>query len=163
MVALNNGGLAIIGDSVGAILWLFFGKDHNRSPRNNVCVAVVFGMVVIVYISMTSWTSSVVSTQHGIVVGVIFFNDYKIVKRGNWGLRNQRAEIERGMRNDQGKNRWLSWSLNRRGKIWWYHRWRYSHPMMMTMMISCHKWITGCRIVSSPLEQASSKAASVNS
>jgi len=27
MVALNNGEAAIIGDSVGAVLWLFFGKN----------------------------------------------------------------------------------------------------------------------------------------
>jgi len=133
--------------------------DHSRSPRNDDRVAVIFRVVVgIIYILLTSWTTSVVSTQSGIIVGVIFTDGYGIMKRANWGLGNQRVRIKRRIGGRVG--RWIGEGREDKSDgtiggdkpiLWW---WKW--------FLSCRKWMTGCRIVLSLLKQASSKAASVN-
>ena len=62
--------------------------DHSRGSRNEDRVTIIFGMVTVVYVLMTSRASSVIGRCPCFVVGVIFFDNYRIVERANWGSRN---------------------------------------------------------------------------
>ena len=108
--------------------------DHGGGSRNKYCVTIIFVMVTVMYVSMTSRASSVIGRCPSLVVGVIFLDDYWIVKRARWGSMNRRTRIVRGLRSSIGLS---SRSLNggREGRwIRWYHRWRPSCPMMMMMV-----------------------------
>ena len=121
--------------------------DHGRGSRNEDCVAIVFVMVTVMYVSMTPRASSVIGRCSGFVIGIIFFDDYRIVERAKWGSRTRRTRVVRGLRNNIGLSSRL---LNggREGRwIRWYHRWRPSCPMMMMMVsffLKMYHWLQNC-------------------
>jgi len=111
--------------------------DHNRSSRNKDCVAIFLRMKIVVNISMASGTLSVVNRQCGVIVRVVILDDYRIMKRADWGSRSWRFRIKRGMRNDRRRNGWSLRSLKRRRKrrwVGWYDWWRKTHPLMMAVI-----------------------------
>jgi len=59
--------------------------DHGRDSMGEDCVAIVFVMVTVVYVSMTPRALSVVGRCSGFVIGVVFLDDYRIVKGAKWG------------------------------------------------------------------------------
>jgi len=60
--------------------------DHSRGSRNKDCVAIIFRMVTVMYVSMTSRALSVIGRCPSFVVRIIFFDDYQIVERGALGI-----------------------------------------------------------------------------
>jgi len=80
--------------------------DHNRGSRNEDRVAVFFRMKIVVNVLMASGTLSVVDGQCGVIVGVAILNDYRIMEGADRGLRNQKIQVVRRMRNNRRRNRW---------------------------------------------------------
>ena len=108
--------------------------DYSGGSRNEDSVTIVFVMVTVMYVSMTSRASSVIGRCPSLVVGVIFLDNYWIMEGTKWGSRNWRTRVVRGLWNNI---RLLSRSLNggREGRwIRGYYGWRPSCPMMMTMV-----------------------------
>jgi len=54
--------------------------DYSGGSRNEDSVAIVFVMVTVIYVLMTSRASSVIGRCPSLVVGVIFLDDYGIME-----------------------------------------------------------------------------------
>jgi len=67
--------------------------DHGRDSRGEDCVAIVFVMVTVVYVSMTPRASSVVGRCSGFVIRVVFLNNYRIMKGAKWGSGVRRTRV----------------------------------------------------------------------
>jgi len=59
--------------------WVSWDKDH---------VTVFVGMKIVEDVSMTSRTSGVVKRLWIVVVGIVVFDNYRIVKGTDWGSRS---------------------------------------------------------------------------
>jgi len=62
--------------------------DHGGISRDEDRVAVFVGMKIIEDVSMTSRTSGVVKRLWIAVVGIVVFDNYRIVKGTDWGSRS---------------------------------------------------------------------------
>jgi len=67
--------------------------DHGGGSRDKDCVAIVFVMITVMYVSMTPRASSVIGRCSGFVIGVIFLDDYRIVEGAKWGSRARRTRV----------------------------------------------------------------------
>ena len=108
--------------------------DHGGDSRNKDCVAIIFIMITVMYVSMASRASSVVGRCSSFIIGVIFLDNYRIVEGAKWGSRARGTRVVRGLRNHIGLS---SRSLNGGRKRRWvrgYNGWRPSCPMKMTMV-----------------------------
>jgi len=85
--------------------------DHSRGSRNEDHVAIIFGMITVVYVSMASGASSVIGRCPSFIIGVIFLYDYGIMEGAKWGSGNRRTRVVRRLRNNIGLS---SQSLNGR-------------------------------------------------
>ena len=82
---------------------------HGGDSRDKDCVAIIFVMITVMYVSMASRASSVVGRCSSSVIGVIFLDDYQIVEGAKWGSRARGTRVVQGLRNHV---RLLSRSLN---------------------------------------------------
>ena len=62
--------------------------DHGGVSWDEDRVAVFVGMKIVVDVSVTSGTSGVVKRLWIVVVGIVVFDNYRIVKGTNWGSRS---------------------------------------------------------------------------
>jgi len=67
--------------------------DHGGDSRDEDCVAIIFVMITVMYILMASRASSVVGRCSSFVIGVIFFDDYRIVEGAKWGSRARGTRV----------------------------------------------------------------------
>ena len=97
--------------------------DHSGGSWNKDRITVFFGMKAVEDISVASGTPGIVKQSCIIVVGIVIVDDYRIMKRTNWGSRSRRAQMIRRTR----RKRWSLRSLKGRREqrqIRWYCRWR---------------------------------------
>ena len=67
--------------------------DHGGNSRDEDCVAIIFVMITVMYVSMASRASSVVGRCSGFVIGVIFLDDYRIVEGAKWSSRARGTRV----------------------------------------------------------------------
>jgi len=69
--------------------------DHGGGSRDEYCVAIVFVMITVIYVSMTPRASSIVGGCSGFIIRVIFDDDYRIVEGAKWGSRARGTRVVR--------------------------------------------------------------------